>query len=114
MCHDPGHFLGDCNIIACYLANGKIGCNSNDLIMANGDWLPSDPRTASWAEQIDEYYASHSATIQPLMRGKRNPPPHMSANFIKIKNELDNTTNMDVYLEALTEMVDEAEDPEAI
>jgi hypothetical protein len=114
MCHDPGHFLGDCDVVVRYLASGKIGRNGNNLVMANGDQLPNDPRTASWAERIDEYYARHPAVVQPLAPGERDIPPHMSANFIEVENESDDTADVNVYLEALTEMADKAEDPEAI
>jgi hypothetical protein len=111
MCHYPGHFLGNCDVVAHYLALGKIARNGINLVIANGDWIPNEPRMASWAQLIDEYYTGHPAAIQPV---EHKTPPHMSANFLEIEEESEDATNIDVYLEALTEMVDEAEDPEAI
>jgi hypothetical protein len=57
MCHDPAHFISDCNVVAHYIALGKITWSGNNLVMANGEQIPNDPRTASWAHRIDEYYA---------------------------------------------------------
>jgi len=67
-----------------------------------------------WGQHIDKYYARNPTTVQPVPQLERDPPPHLSANFIEIEEGSDDATNVGVYLEALMELVDKAKDPQAI
>jgi hypothetical protein len=117
MCHDSSHFLGDCETVDRYIVAGKLKRDSGNLVMGNGDQIPNDPRGAPWSQRIDEYYVQMPQLTPPLPHFEREQPPHMSANYFSIKtadDEAGDIQNAEVYLEALSKLAEEAEDPIAI
>jgi hypothetical protein len=117
MCHDSSHFLGDCKTVDQHIVAGKLKRDGGNLVMGNGDQIPNDPRGAPWSQRIDEYYTRMPQPTPPPPHFEREQPLHMSANYFSIKtadDEAGDIQNTEVYLEALSELAEEAEDPVAI
>src|SRR5882724_2275032 len=86
VCHETTHFLGQCEILPQYIANGKMGQDSNNLIMlGNGDCLPQDPLNRAWKVWVDEFYANNPHLLpSPVQSGHHDPPPHPKTTLLPI------------------------------
>lgn len=119
MCHDPNHFLGQCPTLQQYMNAGKIRRDAaSNIVLANGERIPSDPRGTSWAQRIDEHYGRAGGAPQaptPANTQERESPPHLPANFSAhlvgvVEEESHVADTQECYLE---EVVEEDSDEEA-
>jgi hypothetical protein len=87
MCHNPGHFLSNCELYQQYLATGKCRRGRDGVVrLSNGEPLPTEPIGTPWVQRIDDFYVKnpHLLPQGAPQEQNNNSGNNVQSNFVSV------------------------------